>query len=213
LRRPSDAEAASPPDATSRPVRRAKVRASRLILDPVTSGGLIPLDKKTAPNLPARGGSSFCEGPPHNLRRPPVTPPWLGRCKRPEGGPKAAYWDSSPTAETAGSWTFLAMSKLTGAWTGSAADASLTPEEVAAVPEVFVDYSLVGHARRFRTRVKASVRRQLQVGDTVVVPGGRRRSGPRSRARGRRRRPRGRARACRCLITCWPPATTCWLPG
>jgi hypothetical protein len=39
------------------------------------------------------------------------------------------------------------------------------------VPEVFVDYSLVGHARRLRTRVKASVRRQLQIGDTVVVRG------------------------------------------
>jgi len=68
-------------------------------------------------------------------------------------------------------WTFLAMSKLTGPWTGSAADASLTTEEVVAVPEVFVDYSLVGHARRFRARVKAPVRRQLQVGDTVVVHG------------------------------------------
>ncbi|MCW2898923.1 MAG: hypothetical protein JWO67_1188 [Streptosporangiaceae bacterium] len=63
------------------------------------------------------------------------------------------------------------MLMLTGAWTGSAADASLTTGEVAAVPEVFVDYSLVGHARRFRTRVKASVRRQLQIGDTVVVRG------------------------------------------
>ena len=63
------------------------------------------------------------------------------------------------------------MLMLTGAWTGSAADASLATGEVAAVPEVFVDYSLVGHARRFRTRVKASVRRGLQIGDTVVVRG------------------------------------------
>ena len=64
------------------------------------------------------------------------------------------------------------MSKLTVPWTGSAADASLTTEEVAAVPEIFVDHSLVGrHAIRIRTRVKASVRQQLQIGDTVVVLG------------------------------------------
>jgi hypothetical protein len=36
---------------------------------------------------------------------------------------------------------------------------------------IFVDYSLVGHARRFHTRVKAAVRRQLHTGDTVVVCG------------------------------------------
>jgi hypothetical protein len=40
------------------------------------------------------------------------------------------------------------------------------------MPEtIFIDYSLVGHAHRFRTRVKAAVRRQLHVGDTVLVCG------------------------------------------
>jgi hypothetical protein len=63
------------------------------------------------------------------------------------------------------------MLEVTGAWTGPTADASLAAEEVAVVPEIFVDYSLVGAARYFRTRVKASVRRQLQIGDTVVVRG------------------------------------------
>lgn len=36
---------------------------------------------------------------------------------------------------------------------------------------VFVDYSMVGHARRFSTRVGAAVRGQLHPGDTVVVSG------------------------------------------
>ncbi|MGY2004235.1 hypothetical protein [Blastococcus sp. SYSU DS1024] len=37
--------------------------------------------------------------------------------------------------------------------------------------ELFVDWSLVGQARRFRTRVPATVRRQLHRGDTVRVVG------------------------------------------
>jgi hypothetical protein len=49
--------------------------------------------------------------------------------------------------------------------------ATLTKEEVTAMPEIFVDYMLIGHARRFRTRVKAAVRRELHTGDTVVVSG------------------------------------------
>lgn len=50
-------------------------------------------------------------------------------------------------------------------------DASLATEEVAVLVEVFVDYSLGGRGSQFRTRVKASVRRQLQIGDTIVVRG------------------------------------------
>src|SRR4051812_40816324 len=45
-----------------------------------------------------------------------------------------------------------------------------TVREVTA-PQVFVDYSLVGHGRRFRTRVEAALRGQLHAGDTVVVLG------------------------------------------
>ncbi|MCZ2859185.1 hypothetical protein [Blastococcus sp. VKM Ac-2987] len=40
------------------------------------------------------------------------------------------------------------------------------------VPEIFIDFSLVGRdAGRVRSRVKASVRRRLQAGDTVVILG------------------------------------------
>ncbi|WP_091241366.1 hypothetical protein [Klenkia soli] len=37
--------------------------------------------------------------------------------------------------------------------------------------EIFVDYSSVGRARRFSTRVKATIRRELHPGDTVMVSG------------------------------------------
>ncbi|MCZ2826014.1 MULTISPECIES: hypothetical protein [unclassified Modestobacter] len=40
-----------------------------------------------------------------------------------------------------------------------------------ATVELFVDWSLVGQARRFRIRVGAPIRRQLRAGDTVVVLG------------------------------------------
>jgi hypothetical protein len=50
--------------------------------------------------------------------------------------------------------------------------ATLTKKEGAPMPEtIFVDYSLVGHAHHFRTRVKAAVRRQLHAGDMVLVCG------------------------------------------
>ena len=39
------------------------------------------------------------------------------------------------------------------------------------VSEIFVDYSVVGGARRVQTRVKAVTRRQLRPGDTVAVHG------------------------------------------
>lgn len=40
------------------------------------------------------------------------------------------------------------------------------------MPEIFIDFSLVGHdAGRVRSRVKASVRRRLQAGDIVVIRG------------------------------------------
>ncbi len=67
----SDAEAASPPDATSRPVRR---RASRVLLDPATSGGLIPLDNR--PPLTFRSGAvrNSAKGFLNHRRRPPVAP-------------------------------------------------------------------------------------------------------------------------------------------
>ncbi len=39
------------------------------------------------------------------------------------------------------------------------------------MPKIFVDYTLVGHARRFKTPVKRRVRCELHNGDTVVVFG------------------------------------------
>jgi len=39
------------------------------------------------------------------------------------------------------------------------------------VSEIFVDYSVVGGAGRFQTRVKAVTRRRRRPGDTVVVHG------------------------------------------
>ena len=40
-----------------------------------------------------------------------------------------------------------------------------------ALPQVFVDYSLVGRATRIRTRVKAGLREGLRDGDVVLVLG------------------------------------------
>ena len=39
------------------------------------------------------------------------------------------------------------------------------------MPEIYVDYALVGRGTRIRTRVKATVRETLYVGGTVVVLG------------------------------------------
>lgn len=39
------------------------------------------------------------------------------------------------------------------------------------MPKIFVDYTLVGHARRFTMPVKSRVRFELHNGDTVVVFG------------------------------------------
>lgn len=39
------------------------------------------------------------------------------------------------------------------------------------MPKIFVDYTLVGHARRFKTPVQRRVRCELHDGDTVVVFG------------------------------------------
>ena len=39
------------------------------------------------------------------------------------------------------------------------------------MPQVFVDYSLFGRARRIRTRVSATLRAGIRDGDTVLVVG------------------------------------------
>lgn len=39
------------------------------------------------------------------------------------------------------------------------------------MPRIFVDYTLIGHARQFDTLVKAKVREQLRRGHTVIVYG------------------------------------------
>lgn len=56
-------------------------------------------------------------------------------------------------------------------WTGVTVNATMTSEEVTAVQEIFVDFSLIGHACRFSSRVTAAARGELHPGDTVVVSG------------------------------------------
>ena len=60
---------------------------------------------------------------------------------------------------------------MIGSWTAARRGDTLKDEEVTAVSEIFIDYSLVGRATRIRTRVKATVREGLHNGDTVVVLG------------------------------------------
>jgi hypothetical protein len=56
-------------------------------------------------------------------------------------------------------------------WTAQDRSDTLKAQEVIAVSEIFIDYSVVGRATRFRTRVKAAVRQGLRDGDTVLVLG------------------------------------------